>query len=65
MHYVYLIESESAAGVRYAGCTDDLRQRLADHNAGKSVSLHPIDRGGCEPTSPSPKKAGLSPSNGI
>jgi putative endonuclease len=38
MHYVYLIESVSASGVRYTGYTDDLRQRLADHNAGKNVS---------------------------
>ena len=38
MHYVYLIESESAARVRYVGYTDDLTRRLADHNTGKNVS---------------------------
>jgi len=38
MHYVYLIESESASAVRYTGYTDDLRQRLLDHNSGKNVS---------------------------
>lgn len=35
MYYVYLIESESTPGQRYVGSTSDLRQRLADHNAGK------------------------------
>ena len=41
MHYVYLIESltESAqrSAHRYVGLTSDLKQRLADHNAGKST----------------------------
>ena len=32
MHYVYLLESESEPDCRYVG----LRQRLQDHNAGKS-----------------------------
>ena len=36
MHYVYLLESESALGQRYVGVTSDLKRRLADHNAGKS-----------------------------
>ncbi|WP_314956956.1 GIY-YIG nuclease family protein [Bradyrhizobium cosmicum] len=36
MHYVYLLESEAFGGQRYIGLTTDLRQRLADHNAGKS-----------------------------
>jgi len=36
MHYVYLLESEVVAGERYVGATSDLRQRLAEHNAGKS-----------------------------
>ncbi|MGX9148387.1 GIY-YIG nuclease family protein [Mesorhizobium sp. 128a] len=36
MWYVYLIESEAAEGERYVGITSDLKQRLADHNAGKS-----------------------------
>lgn len=34
MYYVYLIESP-ATGQRYVGFSADLRQRLADHNAGK------------------------------
>jgi len=38
MHYVYLIESTSAARQRYIGCTDDLRQRIAVHNSGKNIS---------------------------
>jgi putative endonuclease len=37
VHYVYLLQSESAIGQRYVGVTADLRQRLAEHNAGKSA----------------------------
>jgi putative endonuclease len=36
MRYVYLLRSESVIGQRYVGVTSDLKQRLADHNAGKS-----------------------------
>jgi len=36
MRHVYLLESEGSAGQRYVGITSDLRQRLAQHNAGKS-----------------------------
>lgn len=36
MHYVYLLESTAFPGQRYVGATGDLRQRLTDHNAGKS-----------------------------
>ncbi len=36
MHYVYLIESLSAQSERYVGITADLKQRLQEHNAGKS-----------------------------
>ena len=36
MHYVYLLESTAAPGQRYVGLTTDLRQRLTDHNSGKS-----------------------------
>ena len=35
MRYVYLLES-GANGQRYVGVTSNLRQRLLDHNAGKS-----------------------------
>jgi predicted GIY-YIG superfamily endonuclease len=38
MHYVHLIESESTQGRRYVGYSDDLRQRVAEHNSGKNVS---------------------------
>jgi predicted GIY-YIG superfamily endonuclease len=38
MHYVYLIESTSVSRARYTGYTDDLKQRLRDHNLGKNVS---------------------------
>ena len=36
MYYVYLIESLSAQAERYVGITADLKQRLQEHNAGKS-----------------------------
>jgi GIY-YIG catalytic domain len=36
VYYVYLIESISAQGERYVGMTTDLKQRLQQHNAGKS-----------------------------
>ena len=36
MYYVYLIESISAQGERYLGMTADLKERLQEHNAGKS-----------------------------
>ena len=39
MRYVYLLQSEFTGSQRYVGLTSDLRRRLADHNAGKSV--HP------------------------
>jgi len=35
VRYVYLLQSESVIG-RYVGVMSDLKQRLADHNAGKS-----------------------------
>ena len=38
MHYVYLIESSAEPARRYAGYTEDLKQRIIDHNAGKNVS---------------------------
>jgi len=36
MRYVDLLQSERVEGQRYVGVTSDLRQRLEDHNAGKS-----------------------------
>jgi putative endonuclease len=36
VYYVYLIESLSAHGERYVGMTTDLKQRLREHNQGKS-----------------------------
>ncbi len=36
MYYVYFIESVSAQGERYLGMTTDLKERLQEHNAGKS-----------------------------
>lgn len=36
MFYVYLLRSESYPAEVYTGYTEDLRQRLAEHNSGKS-----------------------------
>ena len=36
MYYVYLIESVSVQGERYSGMTTDLKERLREHDAGKS-----------------------------
>ena len=36
MWYVYIIRSVSSPNQEYTGATEDLRQRIADHNAGKS-----------------------------
>jgi putative endonuclease len=38
MYYIYLLESVASRRVRYVGHSDDLKQRLRDHNAGKNVS---------------------------
>ena len=37
MHYVYVIRSLSDPKQTYVGPTADLKQRIADHNAGKSA----------------------------
>jgi predicted GIY-YIG superfamily endonuclease len=37
MYYVYLLESAFEPGQRYVGLTSDLRQRLQEHNSGKSL----------------------------
>jgi predicted GIY-YIG superfamily endonuclease len=34
MHYVYCIASESNPTRRYIGYTENLRQRMVDHNSG-------------------------------
>jgi putative endonuclease len=36
VYYVYLIESLSAQGERYVGMTTYLKQRLREHNQGRS-----------------------------
>ena len=36
VHYVYLIESLAAQRERYVGVTTDFKQRLREHNGGKS-----------------------------
>jgi len=37
MHYVYLIESVAVPHQRYVGVTSDLKERLKEHDAGKSI----------------------------
>jgi predicted GIY-YIG superfamily endonuclease len=37
MHYVYLLKSINHQNQRYVGVTGDLKQRLLDHNAGRSA----------------------------
>jgi predicted GIY-YIG superfamily endonuclease len=41
MYYVYCIESVAVSGHRYIGFTEDLRQRVADHNRGCNPSTPP------------------------
>jgi putative endonuclease len=36
MWYVYILQSISDPSQQYTGATSNLKQRLADHNAGKS-----------------------------
>ncbi|HXS40044.1 MAG TPA: GIY-YIG nuclease family protein [Stellaceae bacterium] len=36
MRYVYLLQSGSSLDQRYVGITSDPKQRLAEHNGGKS-----------------------------
>ena len=37
MYYVYLIRSISFPDKTYTGYSEDLKQRMVDHNAGKST----------------------------
>ena len=37
MYYVYLLESLSEQNQRYVGVTADLKQRLHEHNSGRSI----------------------------
>jgi predicted GIY-YIG superfamily endonuclease len=37
MYYVYLLRSKDHPNQTYVGSTSDLRKRLAEHNAGKSI----------------------------
>lgn len=37
MYYVYLLRSQSSPEQVYTGFTEDLRQRLDEHNAGRST----------------------------
>jgi putative endonuclease len=37
MHYVYILRSSTYPNQTYIGSTADLRTRLAQHNAGRSI----------------------------
>jgi predicted GIY-YIG superfamily endonuclease len=37
VYYVYLIRSRSCLKKTYIGFTTDIKQRLSDHNSGKSI----------------------------
>ena len=37
MYYVYLIQSEIHPDITYVGYSTDLKQRLKEHNSGKSI----------------------------
>ena len=37
MHYVYILRSKKRPDQTYVGSTHDLRKRLDEHNAGKSI----------------------------
>jgi predicted GIY-YIG superfamily endonuclease len=37
MYYVYLLRSKDHPDQTYVGSTSDLRKRLTEHNAGKSI----------------------------
>jgi len=45
VYYVYLIESLSVQGKRYVGITIDFKQRLREHNQGKSSHTTSSARG--------------------
>lgn len=34
MHYVYIIQSLNHPNQTYVGCTEDLKKRISNHNAG-------------------------------
>ena len=38
MHYVYVLKSK-VDGYLYIGCTDNLKKRVIEHNAGKTKSI--------------------------
>lgn len=42
MYYVYLIKSISFPDQKYIGYTDNLKQRLENHNSGGSIHTRPF-----------------------
>jgi len=59
MYYVYLLHSAADLSRTYVGFTEDLRQRLRDHDAGKSTHTANTFRGFSSPTSHSRTCASL------
>jgi predicted GIY-YIG superfamily endonuclease len=45
MWYVYIIRSIEFPDQEYTGATADLKRRIADHNAGKSIHTANTNRG--------------------
>jgi putative endonuclease len=37
MYYAYILRSKNSPDQTYVGSTSDLRKRLAEHNAGRSI----------------------------
>ncbi len=37
MHYVYIIQSINHSNETYVGCTENLKKRLSNHNAGTTA----------------------------
>ena len=65
LYYVYLIESFSAQGRRYVEMTADLKQRLLEHNAGKSPIPQNLGHGASRLTSRLPSGPKQKPSSVI
>jgi putative endonuclease len=42
MYYAYILRSEKSPDQTYVGLTSDLRKRLAEHNAGKSIHTQKV-----------------------
>ena len=65
LYYVYLIESSSVQAQRYVGMTTNLKQRLTEHNTGKSRHTSNSSHGGSGLTSRLPIGPKRRPSSAI